>query len=157
MPVTMDNINPTITGIFGTILSLLLAWGVRKYLPSRIPNDRVEHICKVYEKRISVANLSSVFGFILGIMLYFFGIVPRNDWRGLGVGMGLISILPLSYFLFILKIRTIDGLIEIIDAFGIIHKTPRFLMYALFSSFLIIGLITVYTFINELHLWVSNQ
>jgi len=125
----MNNFRFILSGILGVLLSLLISWLICKIYPNNLVERDLENAKKLYGKKVSIANALSMFGFGSGMMLYFTGMLPKNDWRGLGIAMGLTTIMPLFYFIFILRIKNINSLVEIIDAFSVIHTTPRFLMY----------------------------
>ncbi|MFN5639902.1 MAG: hypothetical protein ACK5VX_12185 [Akkermansiaceae bacterium] len=150
MSLDMNDYRPIFSGLVGTILAAILAWYICKNTPSLLSNNQLEDVKKNYGKRVDVANFLSLLGFGVGMCLYFTSVIPRNDWRGIGVSMGLIVVFPLIYFLFILKIRNVDGLIAIIDAFAKIHTTPRFLMYLTLIFFFLAGAIAVLFFLQDL-------
>jgi hypothetical protein len=150
MSLDMNDYRPIFSGLVGAILAAILARYICKTTPNILSKKQLEDVKKDYGKRVEVANVFSLLGFGVGMCMYFSGVIPRNDWRGIGVSMGLIAFFPLFYFLFILKIRNVDALIAIIDAFAIIHTTPRFLMYLTLIFFFLAGAISVLFFLQDL-------
>lgn len=146
----MDDLRPIFSGIAGAILALIIAWSICRYSTNNLSNDQLVNVKRIYGKRVAVANLLSLLGFGLGMLLYFIGVIPKNDWRGIGLSMGLIAVFPFFYFLVILRIRKVDGLIEIVDAFAKIHTTPRFLMYLTITIFFLVGALAVLMFVRDL-------
>ncbi|GAA5496018.1 hypothetical protein Rhal01_02199 [Rubritalea halochordaticola] len=93
--------------------------------------------------RIIVANILAGLGILFGIVLYILGVFPDHDWRGAGVGMGLMGLLPLLWMLVSTISQGKQRVRECFTAYAISQKAPPFLLYPVMGLFSAIGFIAI--------------
>ena len=128
-----DTVRPIISGLFGATIAgwLAIKWAGR--LPrSRNPAKQRELVDQ-QRTILLCANIGAGIGIGSGLLLYFGGVLARNDWRGLGVAAGLMALLPVV----VIVAGNLRGGIQSIKngflAYAIAQKTPVFLLYFLMS------------------------
>jgi hypothetical protein len=93
--VEFDAIRPILSGLAGAIIASALV----SYWTRRLPESFNEKSREVLlrEQRAAVWSANALFfaGILLGLAMYQFGGFARTDWRPLGIGFGLGSVLPL--------------------------------------------------------------
>lgn len=123
-----DTIRPFVSGLIGATIAGWLAVKVAGRLP--YAKNTAKQRALVDEERLTIryANIGAGIGLGIGLMFYFGGFLDRNDWRGIGVGGGLMGLLPLL----VIVGRNLHGGIQSIKngfvAFAISQKTPVFLL-----------------------------
>ena len=95
----MENFRPVVTGIIGAIISFCLAYLMCKFFPDLYSENSLSKLRRKYGKKVRIANVLSGIGFVMGVSAYFLKLIPRNDWRGIGLAFGLMAILPFLYLL----------------------------------------------------------
>ena len=147
MLLTMDYIRPFFSGIIGAILAFVLARIFCRFFPDFHSGEGLEQIQREFGKKIRIANILSVLGFCTGLSLYFLNWLPRNDWRGFGLALGLTAAFPLLYLFIFSDRKGIRSGVSALNAFSRIQRTPRILMYTILLSFLFVGLFSLLSLI----------
>lgn len=145
----MEEIRPLLSGIIGAIIAFLLARALCKSFPDNYSEERLEDVRSEYGTQSRVLNLLSVFGFSSGLALYFLDLLPRNDWRGFGVALGLTAMLPLLFLAVVVVRESLNRAVHVLNAFARIQHTPRVLMYSVLFFFLLTGAIAVFSLIAD--------
>ena len=135
----MDDIRPFFSGIVGAILAFLLARILCRLFPDLYSDEGLQQIQLEFGRKIRIANILSTLGFCTGLSLYFLNFLPRNDWRGFGLALGLTAAFPLLYLFIFSNEKDIRCRINALNAFSRIQHTPRILMYTILFLFLFIG------------------
>ena len=143
----MDYIRPFFSGIMGAIAVFLLARIFCRLFPDLYSGEGLEQIRCEFGRKIRIANILSVLGFCTGLSLYFLNLLPRNDWRGFGLALGLTAAFPLLYLFIFSDGKGIRYGVSALNAFSRIQHTPRILMYTILLSFLFIGLFSLLSLI----------
>ena len=81
-------------------------------------------------------------GIGVGIFCYKTGLLSRYDWRGLGVGLGLTAILPLSYIVAVSAKRGPEAVKEVFVTMSIAEKTPVRLYFGIMAAFFVAGVLS---------------
>jgi hypothetical protein len=121
-----DTIRPLVSGLIGATIAGWLAVKLAGRLP--YAKNATKQRALLDEERLTIryANLGAGIGLGIGLMFYFGGFLDRHDWRGIGVGGGLMGLLP---FLVIVG-RNLNGGMQGIKngfiTFAISQKTPIF-------------------------------
>ncbi len=137
----MEDFRPVVTGIIGAIISFCLAYLMCKFFPDLYSENSLSKLRRKYGKKVRIANVLSGIGFVTGVSAYFLKLIPRNDWRGIGLAFGLMAILPFLYLLVFTNGQGIKEGINAFNAFSRLQRTPRLVMYTLFFIFAVLGLI----------------
>jgi hypothetical protein len=76
------------------------------------------------------------------MLSYKFGLLGQHDWRGLGVGLGLMAILPLSYVFAVNASQGSDAVKEVLVTMSISEKTPVRLYFGLLAACVLAGVLS---------------
>lgn len=145
----MVEMRPLLSGIIGAIIAFLLARVLCKSFPDYYSEERLENVRSEYGTLSRFLNFLSAFGFSSGLSLYYLDMLPRNDWRGFGVALGLTATLPLLFLTIIVARRGINRAFNVLNAFARIQHTPRILIYSVLLFFLLTGIVAVYSLISD--------
>lgn len=138
-----DEIRPFLSGVIGAIISLFLARVFSKWLPKTYNGKPKEKLKGEYGLKIKVANILAFIGISIGFSLYFFNCLPRNDWRGIGVGFGLMSMLPMFWLIGSSISNGLPSVKESFAAFAICQNTPFILLYGFMIFCSLIGIVAI--------------
>jgi hypothetical protein len=119
-------------GPIGAILSAIIAslvfhWQVKhwsRWIPTKVGEKGKKQLLEEYKSTIRIAKTLSIAGFLIGCLFYATGWMGAYDWRGLGVGAGLASFLPVSYIVAANIMHGTERIKEAMVAFVIDQKTP---------------------------------
>jgi hypothetical protein len=144
-----DTIRPFISGLIGAAVA---SWLTIK-LAGRFPHskDANKQRASVEDELMTLryANIAAGIGFGIGMMFYIGGFLDRHDWRGLGIGGGLMVFLPIL----IIIGRNLHGGVQGIKngflAFSISTKTPAWLLFLFMGLMLAGGLFAAISFISK--------
>jgi len=90
-----ESIRPVLSGVAGGIIATWLTSHWSRRLPSRHNGKSRDALLRQHRPAIWTANTLFFLGLIFGIALYRVGGFDNTDWRPLGLGFGLASVLPL--------------------------------------------------------------
>lgn len=90
-----ESIRPVLSGVAGGIIATWLTSRWSRRLPSRHNGKSRDALLRQHRPAIWTANTLFFLGLIFGVALYRIGGFDHTDWRPLGLGFGLASVLPL--------------------------------------------------------------
>lgn len=90
-----ESIRPVLSGVAGGIIATWLTSRWSRRLPSRHNGKSRDALLRQNRPAIWTANTLFFLGLIFGVALYRIGGFDNTDWRPLGLGFGLASVLPL--------------------------------------------------------------
>lgn len=90
-----ESIRPVLSGVAGGIIATWLTSRWSRRLPSRHNGKSRDSLLRQHRPAIWTANTLFFLGLIFGVALYRIGGFDNTDWRPLGLGFGLASVLPL--------------------------------------------------------------
>jgi hypothetical protein len=108
----------------------------------RSPQQKKGGLSEKYERHkitLRFANLLTLFGILIGLFTYWSGWLARNDWRGIGVGAGLMVFLPCVYIVAANAARGTEGIKEGLSLFAASQNTPTSLFYSLLALLFLAG------------------
>lgn len=125
--------------IIGAVLSALIAsllfhWQVKhwsRWIPANVGKKGKKQLLKENRSTLQIARAISIGGFLGGVIFYATGLMGDHDWRGLGIGLGLMVFLPVSYILAANVTRGSEKIKEAIVAYIIVQKTPPVVLFIL--------------------------
>jgi len=119
-----DSIRPLISGTIGAILALWLTCSWARWIPTSRGRKSISDLKREYGTRVTIANWLAALGMFSAVGFYLFHIFPSNDWRGFGLGMGLMAGLPLAFIFGSTIYRGIEQTKECLVYFSISQRTP---------------------------------
>jgi len=90
-----DTIRPIISGLIGATIAGWLAVRWTKRLPHANNQSTQRKLAKNQKGVVRAANIGAGIGIATGLILYLGGFMDDRDWRGLGLAMGLMALLPM--------------------------------------------------------------
>ena len=141
-----NTIRPIISGLIGATIAGWLAIKWAKRLPHAKNRGKQEKLAKDQKRVILAANVGAGIAIVTGLVLYLGGILDDRDWRGLGLMMGLMAVLP---SLVIVTCNLQGGVGQIRSgfiAYSLAQKTPPFLLFTLMFLMFCGGLWATYAF-----------
>jgi len=133
-------------GTTGAILSAIIAalvfhWQVKHWshwIPTKIGEKGKKQLLEEYRSTIRIAKALSIAGFLMGCLFYATDQMGNHDWRGLGIGLGLASFLPVAYIVVTNIRHGTEKIKEAMVAFVIDQKTPPKVLF-IFMGLCFIG------------------
>lgn len=128
-----SSLSPVLSGVAGGIIATWLTSHWSRRLPSRHNGKSRALLLRQHRPAIWTANTLFFLGLIFGVALYRVGGFENTDWRPLGLGFGLASVLPL---LAILAVSVICGRDprEAYVAFSLGQGMPLWATYGLLGA-----------------------
>ncbi len=90
-----DSIRPILSGVAGGIIATWLTVRWSRNLPQEYNHKSKDVLFHQHRFSIWTANILFILGLFFGVALYDIGGYANTDWRPLGLGFGLASVLPL--------------------------------------------------------------
>ena len=124
-----DTIRPIISGSIGGVIAIFLYNKWSKDLPKSFNNKSRSQLIRENKGIIRTANILFILSIAAAFLVYKFGIINRNDWRGfaLFVGFGCFSPLICMYLFYITRGSKRVG--EAFVAYSISQRTPAKLLF----------------------------
>jgi hypothetical protein len=126
----LESIRPILSGLLGGLLAAVFCAALARWVP-RVRNGKGAATL-IRENRIAIllANTLLFGGLVGALALIQTGVLMRNDWRSLGLGLGggcvaALAVLPVAALL------TGRRASETCVAYAIAQKTPMALLYGL--------------------------
>ena len=117
-----------IGAVFSAIIAaLIFHWQVRhwsRWIPSKCGDKGKDQLLKEFKNTNRIAKAFAVVGALIGMLFYTNHWISDYDWRGLGIGAGLASFLPVSYIVAANIMHGTERIKEAMVAFVIDQKTP---------------------------------
>lgn len=144
-----DTVRPIISGLIGATIAgwLAVKWATR--LPHARNQAKQRKLEREQKSVIFGANVGAGIALATGLVLYLGGILDNRDWRGMGLMMGLMALLP---SLVIVSCNLRGGIRQIRNgfmAYALAQKTPPFLLFSLMFLMFCGGLWATYAFIPK--------
>jgi hypothetical protein len=126
------------------IASLIFNWQVRRWshrIPSKFHEKGKDQLLKEYKNTNRIAKIFSLTG-IYTVFLYYRGQqTTGDDWRGLGIALGLACFLPVAYVVAANVMNGSEKVKEALVAFVISERTPPKVLFTFIGVGFIIGVI----------------
>ena len=144
-----SDIHPIIAGLAGSLIAGWLKTKWDRWVPATVGAKGRDLLLKENGRTVQVAKALIAVGLGLGLLCYWSGWLNDRDWRGLGIGLGLMSALPIGYMVVARARRGAEAVKECWVAFAISERTPTGLLFVLMSLMLIAGLISAASFLTS--------
>ena len=135
-----DTIRPIISGLIGATIAGWFAVRWLRRLPHADNQSTQRKLVKNQKGVVRAANIGAGIGIATGLILYLGGFMDDNDWRGLGLTMGVMALLPIL----VIIIANFEGGIrqvrEGFAAYALAQKVPSAILFPLMGLMLCAGL-----------------
>jgi hypothetical protein len=128
-----ESIRPVLSGVAGGIIATWLTSRWSRRLPSRHNGKSRDLLLRRHRPAIWTANALFFLGLVFGVALYRIGGFDSTDWRPLGLGFGLASVLPLLA-IFVVSILSGRSPREAYVAFSFGQGMPLWATYGLLGA-----------------------
>jgi ABC-type transport system involved in cytochrome c biogenesis permease subunit len=144
-------------GPIGAILSAIIAslvfrWQVKhwsRWIPTKVGEKGKKQLLEEYKSTIRIAKALSIVGFLIGCLFYASGWLGKYDWRGLGVGGGLASFLPVSYIISANIMHGTERIKEAMVAFVIDQKAPAKVLFVFMGLCFVGGVVSAVSLLHN--------
>jgi hypothetical protein len=133
-------IGALISAIIG---SLIFNWQVKRWshrISSKFGNKQKNQLLKEYKNTNLIAKTFGLVGISFGF-LYYKGRWTNDDWRGLGIAVGLMCFLPVAYVVTANIRHGTEKVKEALVAFIINERTPPRVLFLFIGICIIVGVI----------------
>ena len=121
------SILPVISGMIGGVIAVWFGSYMSRKLPRSWSGITTEALVVKHKVVIYLSNAAVILGIFFGLFLYFQGYFDKNDWRGMGIGLG-VSCLGLIFILLTWSIIRGYRITELFFAYGAAQKMPLWLL-----------------------------
>jgi hypothetical protein len=131
--------------ISAIIASLIFHWQVKRWtrwIPSEFANKKKNDLLKEYKNTNRIAKVFALVGVLIGLLFYINHWISDYDWRGLGVGAGLATFLPIAYIAVANIRRGSERIKEAMVAFVIDQKTPAYVLFVFMGLCFVGGVVS---------------
>jgi len=104
-----------------------------------------DHLLQEHKVILRVANVLSLSGLLFTLPCYWSGWLSDHDWRGLGLGAGLMAFLPIGYITFVSASRGPDMIKECLVTYAISQKIPTAWFFAAMALLIVSGVISAFS------------
>ena len=126
-----DFLRPIISGILGATIGEWLTKRWRRWIPTGLGSKSKKAIMRENAGRIKIANWLSFVGFLSSLAFYLTGYLSKYDWRGVGVGLGLMAGLSILWMI----VSSVSGgakrVQECLIGFAMSQKMPVPILFGL--------------------------
>jgi hypothetical protein len=129
--------------ISAIIASLYFNWQVRHWshqIPSKFHEKGKDQLLKEYKNTNRIAKVLGLAGIYSGF-LYYRGQEFTDDWRGIGIALGLMCFLPVVYVVAANIMGGTERMKEALVAFVISERTPPKVLFTFIGICFIVGVI----------------
>jgi hypothetical protein len=145
-----EQIRSIVCGPIGAIASAIVGsivfhWQVKqwsRWIPTKVGEKGKKQLLDENKITIRTAKTLSVAGVFIGLLFYSSHWLSDNDWRGLGVGIGLASFLPIAYIVGANIMHGTEKVKEAMVAFVIDQKTPRMVLFIFMGICFVAGVLS---------------
>jgi len=127
------------------VASLVFRWQVEhwsRWIPTKVGKKGKKKLLEEYKSTIRTAKTLLIVGFSIGLFFYISGWMSDYDWRGLGIGAGLASFLPVAYIVAANVKHGTEKVKEAMVAFVISQKTPSKVLFVFMGLCFIGGVVS---------------
>jgi len=131
--------------ISAVIASLFFHWQVKRWsrwMPTKVGEKGKKHLLKEYRSTVRTAKTISLIGLFIGWLFYITHLINDHDWRGLGIGAGLMAFLPIAYIVAANIMHGTEKVKEALVAFVIDQKTPPKALFVFIGLCFVLGVVS---------------
>ena len=139
---SFSEIRPLLSAMIGIAIAGWLKVKWARWVPAMVGTKGREQLLKEHRRSIWVANLLAFVGLFSGLLSFKSGWLNASDWRGLGLGIGLMCLLPLACLAAANAGGGCAAIKECMVAYAISQKTPPRLLFPVMGVVSIAGLIS---------------
>ncbi|HWI19302.1 MAG TPA: hypothetical protein VNT81_16220 [Vicinamibacterales bacterium] len=123
-----EDIRPIVSGLVGGVLALALGRWLSRWLPDKVNGKGAATLVHDHAVALRAGNIAAGAGLVGALVLYQWGGVADDDWRPLGVAVGLILSAPVTVVPLASWLRR-QSAKEAIAAYAIKNRMPFVLLY----------------------------
>jgi hypothetical protein len=130
--------------ISAIIASIVFNWQVRHWshqIPSKFNEKGKDQLLKEYKNTNRIAKIFGLAGIYTGFLYYKGQQTTGDDWRGLGIALGLMCFLPVAYVVAANVMNGYEKVKEALVAFVISERTPPKVLFTFIGVCFIIGVV----------------
>lgn len=142
---SFDTIRPILSGIIGALLAGWLVTKWARWVTVGVGRKGRERLLAEYGRTIRVANVLSFSGLLVALFCYWGGWLSQYDWRGLGLGAGLMAFLPIAYITVFCASRGAETIKECLVTYAISQKTPTVWFFAVMALLIMGGVVSAFS------------
>src|ERR1035437_985844 len=139
---SFDTIRPILSAMIGIAIAGWLKTKWDRWVPAKVGEKGRDVLLKEHRVTLRIANALSFSGLCIGLLCYRSGWLHDRDWRGLGIGAGLMCFLPIGYIVVVHAGRGAESIKECLVTYAISQKAPMGLLYVVMSLLFIAGLVS---------------
>ena len=124
-----EDIRPVLSGLIGAVAAIVIGRWLSRWLPAKINGKGADELVRENGLSVQVGNAVMAAGLIGAVAAYKWADVNSNDWRPLGVAVGLALSTPITVVPLVARLRGRSGQ-EAVAAYAIKQKMPLMLLYA---------------------------
>ena len=139
---SFNTIRPIFSGILGAIIAGWLFTKWAKWVPATVGAKGREQLLKEHKATIRTANVLSLSGLCAGLLCYWSGWLGDHDWRGAGLGAGLMALLPILCLVGANVAQGAGAIKECMVTYAIAQKTPTVLLFTVMALLIFAGVLS---------------
>lgn len=145
---SFETIRPILSGIIGAMIAGWLATKWARWIPRTVGAKGRVQLLKEHRTTIRIANVLSFMGIMFALACYYGGWLHNNDWRGAGLGAGLMVFLPLCYIVVVNASRGMESIRECLAAYAISQRMPPIIFFTLVALLLLAGIMSIVSLVS---------
>jgi hypothetical protein len=144
-------------GPIGAILSAIIAslvfrWQVKhwtRWIPTKVGEKGKKQLIEENKNANRIAKAFGLLGISAGSLFYINHWISDYDWRGLGIGAGLMAFLPIAYILMANIMHGTERIKEAMVAFVIDQKTPTKVLFFFMGLCFVGGVVSAVSLLRK--------
>ncbi len=142
---SFETIRPFLSGIIGAMIAGWLTTKWARWVSAGVGRKGREHLLQEHKVTLRVANVLSLSGLLVALPCYWSGWLSDHDWRGLGLGAGLMAFLPIGYITLVSASRGSEMIKECLVTYAISQRIPTAWFFAAMALLIIGGVISAFS------------
>lgn len=135
-------------GILATVASFAVGKALSRWIPNSIAGKSKDTLLRENRLVIRFANTSTLVGLGTGFLVHQAMRLANNDWRALGLGLGLAFAAPLVV-LYVAALWRRVQMREVVTAYALNQRLPAAVLYAMAMMGTLMLVISIATLIKE--------
>jgi hypothetical protein len=145
---SFETIRPILSGIAGALLAGWLTTKWARWVSVGVGRKGRERLLQEHKVTIRVANVLSFTGFLAALLCYWTGWLSDHDWRGLGLGAGLMAFLPIAFITVVFASRGPEMIKECLVTYAVSQKIPTVWFFTTLALLIIGGVISAFSLLT---------
>jgi hypothetical protein len=142
---SFETIRPFLSGIIGALIAGWLTTRWARWVSVSVGGKGREQLLQEHKVTLRVANVLSLSGLLAALPCYWSGWLSDHDWRGLGLGAGLMALLPIGFITLVSASRGSERIKECLVTYAISQKIPTAWFFAAMALLIVGGVISAFS------------